>query len=344
MGTEPLTPQEKFKADLALVQDQYDADVLAYVGPLFSGLDDRLLKICRERRRRKNILVILETPGGSADAAYRVGRALQRSYPRARDSNLIMYVHGYCKSAGTILALAADRIIMSQEAQLGPIDVQLRKEDEVGERTSGLTPHQALDTLAGESTLHFRRFFKHFRYDDELLFTTRMAAELASSMTVGLMSPIYEQIDPLRMGEIERFVRISSEYAERLRSPNVRADAVERLAAAYPSHGFVIDREEAEERLFAKVEKPSDELERVSEMIITVADGGEPFIRFLNGELAGRHEGVGNGEQTATERTRRARKGAASTKVRPHPSRAAAKTRVAKGNGKSSDIGEAEGA
>ena len=56
----------------------------------------------------------------------------------AKKKASLRYVDTVCKSAGTILALGADVIIMSQYAELGPIDVQLQKEDEVGESTSGL--------------------------------------------------------------------------------------------------------------------------------------------------------------------------------------------------------------
>ena len=317
MGDEKSN-QDQLKSDVADIEKYYNADILVFSAPLFTLIDDFLIGLCRKRNRRKNILVIMETPGGSADAAYRVCRALRRSYCTGGEGGeFILYVHRYCKSAGTILALGSDRIIMSQEAELGPIDVQLRKEDEVGERTSGLTPHQALDTLAGEAMLHFRRFFRHLRYDDEIMFSTKLAAELATSMTIGLMGPIYQQIDPLRMGEIERYVRISSEYGERLRSKNVKPRAVELLAGAYPSHGFVIDREEAEENLFHKVERPVDALERVADAILDTLDDSEPVIRFLNrdqSEAAGKDN---DGKKVIHNRTGRERKRTSSTEIRP---------------------------
>lgn len=65
------------------------------------------------------------------------------------------------------------------------------------------------------------------------------------------MSPVYSQIDPMRLAEVERAIRISGDYAERI-AVNLKGDALPRLLAGYPSHGFVIDRREARD-IFEKV-------------------------------------------------------------------------------------------
>ena len=145
------------------VSEHFDADVYTYIGPIYPPDDQLLVELIRDNKSRKNALLIFDTPGGSADATYRIARAFQRTYktrePLPEDrGRLIIYVHEICKSAGTLLTLAADELILSQLGELGPIDVQLRKDDEVGERMSGLTPHQALETLQMESGQHFARF------------------------------------------------------------------------------------------------------------------------------------------------------------------------------------------
>jgi hypothetical protein len=57
------------------------------------------------------------------------------------------------------------------------------------------------------------------------------------------------------------------------------------LLAGYPSHSFVIDREEAGE-IFEKVEEPSEELRRLAEVYERIADYYEthttPFCFFLS--------------------------------------------------------------
>jgi hypothetical protein len=49
----------------------------------------------------------------------------------------------------------------------------------------------------------------------------------------------------MRLGEIERFVRISVDYGDRLATDNHKPDTVQKLVVGYPSHSFVIDRREA---------------------------------------------------------------------------------------------------
>ncbi len=120
-----------------------------------------------------------------------------------------------------------------------------------------------------------------------------MSADVAAQLVVGLMGPVYAQLDPARLGEVERHVRVSSEYGERLKTANVKDRTIARLAGAYPSHGFVIDRREARE-LFESVEKPIDALEELADSLKVikskVISSGETFIKCLT-------EGVENAEE-----------------------------------------------
>src|SRR5262249_26966287 len=143
--------------------------------------------------------------------------------------------------------------------ELGPIDVQIRKVDEVGERGSVLTPKHAMESLQKLALAHFEAFFKDLRFSEELLFTTKLAAEVAKDMSVGLFEQIYGQIDPMRVGEYDRAMRIASEYGQRLGKANLKEGTLEKLVTGYPAHGFVIDEKEARE-LFKEVEAPNDDL------------------------------------------------------------------------------------
>jgi hypothetical protein len=87
--------------------------------------------------------------------------------------------------------------------------------------------------------------------------TTKVAAEIASSLTVGIFSPISAQVDPLRLGVARRAIRIGLAYGNRLRSENVKSGTVEKLVNDYPAHGFVIDQKEATE-LFKQVRSFDD--------------------------------------------------------------------------------------
>ena len=274
--------------------DEYDADLITYFGPVDTPHDRTLLSLVEQRVRRPNVILWLTTYGGDPHAAYRISRSLQNPYKTTKDGPLsqkcgtfTVFVDTNCKSAGTIIVLGANRLVMSDYAELGPIDLQLLKPDHGSERTSSLTPMQALNAMQTASFDLFKYYFRQLRANAAWNLTTKTAAELAANMTIGLMDPIYGQIDPIKLGEIDRFTKMSLLYGQKLANGNLKEDAVERLVAGYPSHGFVIDRREAKE-LFNYVDEPSGAFRAlmvsrpVSESFLS-AD--EPLIGFLNSPL-----------------------------------------------------------
>src|SRR5467141_2678735 len=68
------------------------------------------------------IEMIVHTPGGLVLAATQIAHALRRH--RAK---VTVFVPHYAMSGGTLLALAADEIVMDPNAVLGPIDPQLNE-------------------------------------------------------------------------------------------------------------------------------------------------------------------------------------------------------------------------
>ena len=67
-----------------------------------------------------DIDLILETPGGSGETAEDIVKLL-----RGKFSKVGVIVPGMAKSAGTLIAMAADEILMEPVSALGPIDAQL---------------------------------------------------------------------------------------------------------------------------------------------------------------------------------------------------------------------------
>ncbi len=64
--------------------------------------------------------LILEAPGGSGEIAEDIVRLLRKKY-----NDIAVIIPGWAKSAGTIIAMAADEILMGSTSALGPIDAQL---------------------------------------------------------------------------------------------------------------------------------------------------------------------------------------------------------------------------
>jgi ClpP class serine protease len=64
--------------------------------------------------------IVLHTPGGLVLAALQIARAIHE-----HKAKVTVFVPHYAMSGGTLIALAADEIIMSKHAVLGPIDPQI---------------------------------------------------------------------------------------------------------------------------------------------------------------------------------------------------------------------------
>jgi ClpP class serine protease len=64
--------------------------------------------------------IVLHTPGGLVLAASQIARAI-----RGHKAKVTVFVPHYAMSGGTLIALAADEIVMCQHSVLGPIDPQL---------------------------------------------------------------------------------------------------------------------------------------------------------------------------------------------------------------------------
>ena len=88
--------------------------------------------------------------------------------------------------------------------------------------------------------------------------SSRLAFEQASALAIGLMGPVFSQIDPLQVAEVDRAMRAARLYVQRLGGNHLKEGALDRLLTGYPSHDFVIDREEASD-LIRTVRAPSAE-------------------------------------------------------------------------------------
>jgi ClpP class serine protease len=64
--------------------------------------------------------LVLHTPGGLVLAALQIARAISN-----HEARVTVFVPHYAMSGGTLIALAADEIVMTRHSVLGPIDPQL---------------------------------------------------------------------------------------------------------------------------------------------------------------------------------------------------------------------------
>lgn len=102
-------------------------EFLSFLGiPLtrFINIEDSelILRAIRLTPDSVPIDLVLHTPGGLVLAAEQIAAALQKHPAR-----VTVFVPHYAMSGGTLIALAADEIVMDDNAVLGPIDPQIGK-------------------------------------------------------------------------------------------------------------------------------------------------------------------------------------------------------------------------
>lgn len=92
--------------------------------PVFRYIDiddsEKVLRAIRSTPRDKPIDLIIHTPGGLVLAATQIAKALHE-----HPAKTTVIIPHYAMSGGTLIALAADEIIMDRNAVLGPVDPQL---------------------------------------------------------------------------------------------------------------------------------------------------------------------------------------------------------------------------
>ncbi len=257
------------------IATQHNADVFYYAGPISPGGYESITQCCVAHTPKKNACLFLATYGGDPHAAYRIARALRHNYEK-----LHIFVPRECKSAGTLLVIGATSLIISDRGELGPLDVQLSKPDEIFERSSGLDIMQAIYVLREEALGTFLHYLLSIKGNSSI--TVRTAAEMASKLTVGLFSPIYAHIDPLKLGEIRRAIMIAYDYGQRLDKydQNLKSGTLDRLVTDYPSHNFVIDRQEARQ-LFNNVRAAEPHEDQLGEFLYHRVAQPERSIPFV---------------------------------------------------------------
>ena len=234
-------------------------DIITYSGEInmdgYQSICDALTK-----KKSEKALLVLSTPGGDPHAGFRIARALQHKF-----SSFDALVPRYCKSAGTLLVVGASALYLDDMSELGPLDIQVRKSDEIIGRNSGLDILQAVSYLQNHAMGAFR---SHLVELTQAGLSTRVASDICTKLTTGLFEPIFAQVDPMKLAEMQRATEIAFAYGQRLneKSGNLRSDGLARLVTGYPSHGFVIDRKEAR-TIFITVHQPTGVLSELSKAL-----------------------------------------------------------------------------
>ena len=286
-------------------REDAQSDVYIYNGAVDRSGFQKLAAAADFEGRCARATLFLTTLGGDPHAAYRIARLLDQTYEVLR-----VVVAGPCKSAGTLIVVGAGELAMGILGELGPLDVQLTRPDEVIPISSGLDTIKAYATLDSYIFDSFEHYMLTLVAKSSGSISTKLASEIACQLATGLVTPIASQIDPLRLAEVSRALAIAEAYGERLSAKkcNVKTDTVSRLIETYPAHGFVIDAEEARE-LFRRVDNLTPlEAEMCAELdlgSLRTADGNfvisTSFIMGEGGSDETEAEGASSGDATTHE-------------------------------------------
>jgi hypothetical protein len=211
---------------------------------------------------------LIESSGGDAHFAYKIVRLFQR-----RSSALTAVVLNYAKSAATLMILGASNLVMAKDAELGPLDVQMfeSEREEIG---SALNAVQSLERINAFSMSAIDQLMPLLMKRTGKKLDTILP--LVLSYMSNFVRPVLEKIDTVDLTKKSRELKVAEEYATRLMTPHYDRDLAKTTARAllesFPTHGFVIDREEAERRLRLKVTKPNAETEKIIDRIIPKLD------------------------------------------------------------------------
>src|SRR5438309_2739815 len=114
--------RERNSRVIAMIHRQEGASVLGVPVAGSISIDDSeaVLRAIRLTPPEQAIDIILHTPGGLVLAAEQIAKALVE-----RKGRVTVFVPHYAMSGGTLIALAADEIVMDANAVLGPVDPQI---------------------------------------------------------------------------------------------------------------------------------------------------------------------------------------------------------------------------
>jgi hypothetical protein len=240
--------------------NEQQSDLYLYNGPVNDNGYAQIIGAISAPKQAKKAILLITTFGGSAESAYKIARWFQRFYPE-----FWLYPTSVCASAGTLVAMGAFGLFMSPFSELGPLDVQLTKKNELDETKSGLVTKAALQKLQ-ESALSFWEYFMleiKRKGGPNLSFDT--CSNIASSVCSAVFGELYKKIEPEILGQDDRDLKVAQEYGMRLANwgKNIVEESIKTLVEGYPSHNFVIDKEESA-TLFEKVFFPPQSVMQVA--------------------------------------------------------------------------------
>jgi ClpP class serine protease len=212
--------QERKTRVIALIHRQDQVNVLGVPVTSYIDIEDSeaVLRAIRLTPDEQPIDLILHTPGGLVLAAEQIARALAE-----RKAKVTVFVPHYAMSGGTLIALAADEIVMDANAVLGQVDPQIGELPAASivraveiKRPQGVSDEMlVLADMAQKARIQVRAFVAQLlskrmpkdqaqklaallsegRWTHDFPITVQMARELGLPVSTGMPRAVYELME-----------------------------------------------------------------------------------------------------------------------------------------------------
>ncbi len=211
--------------------------------------ENQVMKNCMDafgypNGKMPRINVLLDSPGGSLDSAYKIAR-----YLTCYTSELNVHVPRRAKSASTLLALGAKHIYLSQFGELGPLDTQIFDPRNPVAYVSALDCYQSVDYVRMFGVNAMSKALRQLSADAGGQIPLKELLGTASAFATGAINPMLTGIRALDFGAWGRSLKIGERYAQILLEDNHTKDEArrisDRLVYSYTHHLFPIDYREA---------------------------------------------------------------------------------------------------
>lgn len=205
--------------------------LICYVGAPGSRIqrEDTLgfVELLHNLQAADGVDLLLHTGGGDVDAADKVATIIRASVGKGK---FRVIVPDYAKSAGTLLALGADVIVMSDSSELGPIDPQVIRRDANG-------------NLVSQSIMHYLTAYKRHSKtvnDDPTDLAARTMLNKIEPQTVVQFEAVRERAQKLAEKQL-KFGMFRSGTGNFTSIPETLMDT-----NRFPTHGQVITYQDAQ--------------------------------------------------------------------------------------------------
>ena len=252
--------------------------------------------------RQERLSLFLTSDGGSIEDAFWIVTAI-----REQCDSVDVLVPDRAKSAATLIALAADRIIFGRFGELGPLDPQ------VPDTAGGFGRRSPLEIV---KALEYLRTYYLETFDIAMsLLLRRTGMDVAHALEHGIQllspiaEPLYNWVNYRELGEAVRGLAVGENYAKAVMrkwspiSEDSIDDIVRQLVWEYPEHGYIIDMEEARRIGLGNVGRLDEDSERLYFDSMRNVDQWVEAVPFLNGDESdeetekGESTGGNNGQQ-----------------------------------------------